>query len=278
MKKIRMVALDMDGTLFDGSGKIPEENKRILREVSEKGVYIVLASGRMTDCMIPTADLLGIDCPIIVYNGAMVRNAALDGRKVIFHKPLPAEYGDKLIDYSLKNHFLLNYYLDDRLYVQYDPSLRKYMDIYAAQTGATFHFVQDIEKFKGNKPTKLILVTDASEPGNFDSRRRNEQYEYFDSVLGGEVTLIKTNPEYIEFMNKEVDKGVGLIKLAEYCKISIEEIIAFGDGDNDAQMLATAGIGIAMANAGEKARRAANIVSKWTNNQAGVAKVLKQYL
>lgn len=274
MSKIRMIALDLDGTLFDDSGKIPEENKIILQEANKKGIIIVLSSGRMTDCVAPTADELGIDCALIVYNGAMVRDVKSENRKIIFHKPLPAKYGDMLIDYTLKNHFHLNYYLDDKLYAQDDPSLRKYADIYANQTGADFHFVSDLRKFKGKEPTKLILITEISEPNNPKPRYRDEQYNYFYQLLGREVTLTKTNPEYLEFMNKDVDKGVGLIKLAEYYKINIEEIIAFGDGDNDAPMLSAAGIGVAMANAGEKSKKAAKIVAQWDNNQAGVAKVL----
>ena len=278
MSRIKMIALDLDGTLFDNEGKIPEENKIILQESHKKGIIVVLSSGRMTDCVAPTADLIGIDCPLIVYNGAMVRNTESEGRKIIFHKPLPVKYGDKMIDYTLKNHFHLNYYLNDVLYAKDDQSLRKYADIYANQTGAVFHFVSDISQFKGKEPTKLILITDSSEPANPRPRYRDEQYDYFYSILGKEVTLTKTNPEYLEFMNRDVDKGVGLIKLAEHYKIDINEIIAFGDGDNDAPMLSAAGIGIAMANAGEKSKKAAKIVAQWDNNQAGVARVLADYL
>ncbi|PIU52130.1 hypothetical protein COS91_00840 [Candidatus Desantisbacteria bacterium CG07_land_8_20_14_0_80_39_15] len=278
MSRIKMIALDLDGTLFDNEGKIPEENKIILQESHKKGIIVVLSSGRMTDCVAPTADLIGIDCPLIVYNGAMVRDTKSEGRKIIFHKPLPVKYGDKMIDYTLKNHFHLNYYLNDVLYAKDDQSLRKYADIYANQTGAVFHFVSDISQFKGKEPTKLILITDSSEPANPRPRYRDEQYDYFYSILGKEVTLTKTNPEYLEFMNRDVDKGVGLIKLAEHYKIDINEIIAFGDGDNDAPMLSAAGIGIAMANAGEKSKKAAKIVAQWDNNQAGVARVLADYL
>ncbi|MBI3991515.1 MAG: HAD hydrolase family protein, partial [Candidatus Omnitrophica bacterium] len=109
---IKMIALDLDGTLFDDSGKIPEKNAEILREASKKGIHIVLSSGRMTDCVSPAADELGIDCPLIVYNGAMVRGRKSEDRKIIFHKPLEPEYGDLLVDYTSKNNFHLNYYLN----------------------------------------------------------------------------------------------------------------------------------------------------------------------
>ena len=278
MSDIRMVALDLDGTLLDDLGKIPEDNKKILQEAYAKGICIVLSSGRMTDCVVPIADELGIDCALIVYNGAMVKGTKSDGRKMIFHKALQAKYGDRLIDYTLKNHFHLNYYSNDVLYAQGDSSLRKYADLYAAQTGATFHFVSDLNQFRGNEPTKLILITDSSEAGNPRPRHRDEQYDYFHSLFDREITLMKTNPEYLEFMNREVNKGVGLMKLAEHYNIDISGIIAFGDADNDVPMLASAGIGVAMANASEKSKQAAKIVAEWDNNQAGVAKVLMQYI
>lgn len=278
MAKIKMIAVDLDGTLFDDTGKIPIENKKALQEAYNRGICIVLSSGRMTDCVIPTADILGIDCSLIVYNGAMVKTKNSEGRKIIFHKPLQIEYCDMLIDYTLKNNFHLNYYLNDVLYAQDNPALRKYADIYAKQTDARFNFVSDLSKFKGNSATKLILITNTSDCQKTDTRDRDGQYNYFYPILGKEVNITKTNPEYLEFMNKEVDKGIGLVELVDYYRIDIREVIAFGDGDNDASLVASVGIGVAMANASEKTKKSAKIVAQWTNNESGVAKILMKYL
>ncbi|HIE44204.1 MAG TPA: HAD-IIB family hydrolase [Candidatus Omnitrophica bacterium] len=79
-------------------------------------------------------------------------------------------------------------------------------------------------------------------------------------------------------LKKGVDKGIGLKKLAEFYEIERESIIAFGDGENDIEMLKAAGIGVALSNAKEKVKRVADQVLPWDNNGAGVAKFLLKYL
>jgi len=276
MEKLKLISLDLDGTLLDDTGRIPEENLRILKGFAQKDVIIVLSSGRMPDCVSPFADIMGIDCPLITYNGAMVKGKKSESRKTIYHNPLPSRYGDIILNYCLQNTFLLNYYLDDTLYALDDASLRKYALIYSGQTGAKYNFVEDFRKFKGYSPTKLILITDVFNEDKF--RMRDYQYEYFFKKLKGEVNLFKTNPEYLEFLNKCVDKGVGLKKLAEFYGIKCENIVAFGDGENDIEMLKRAGVGVALSNAKEKVKESADVVLEWDNNQAGVAKFLKEFL
>lgn len=106
---IRMIALDLDGTLLTSSGEISNLDKFALKKFYEKGGIVVLSSGRMTDCVSVYSKILEIDTPLIVYNGAMVRLTEKEKRKVIYHKPLPLKYSRFIIDYSLKNKFLLNF-------------------------------------------------------------------------------------------------------------------------------------------------------------------------
>jgi len=273
---IKMIALDLDGTFLDDEGNIPPYNIEILKEFYRKGVIIVLSSGRMTDCVAPFADKMGIDCALIVYNGAMVKLGEKEKRKVIYHQPLPAKYGDILIDYCLENRFHLNYYLNDRLYAQKDNLLEKYALLYSRQTGAKFHFLKDIRQLKGNSPTKLILITDSENEDEF--RTRDFQYEFFKKKFGKELNIVRTNPEYLEFLNKEVNKGVALLKISQYYGIPEEKIISFGDGENDIEMLKVSGKGIAPSNAKEKVKEIADVILQWNNNQACVGKYLSRFL
>ncbi|HPP13260.1 MAG TPA: HAD family hydrolase, partial [bacterium] len=270
MAEYRLIALDLDGTLLDDRGNIPEANRQALYQRYQQGIIIALASGRMTDCIVPFAEILGFDCAIIAYNGAMVKARAAEKRQIIFHQPLPAVYADYLVDYCRENHFHLNYYLKDVLYARDEEGLKKYAELYSRQTGAVFHFVPDLAIFRGKQPTKLILITDVRHQNSF--RTRDYQYQFFQQKLSGQVNLFRTNPEYLEFLKVGVDKGLGLLRLASFYGIDREAILSFGDGENDAEMLAAAGTGVALANAGEKAKQAADLVLDWTNNQAAIAR------
>lgn len=270
-----MIVMDLDGTLLNSKGEIPEENKYALKKFSEKGGIVVLASGRMTDCVSIYSEKLEIDTPLIIYNGAMVRLNKKENRKIIYHNPVPLKYSKFIIDYCLKNNFLLNFYYNDTLYAIDKPELKKYAELYSNQTGAKYFFVESFENLIDKKPTKLILITDAK---NSNIRRtRDYQYKYFKKIFGKKLNLVKTNPEYLEFMKRGVNKGIGLKILAKYYGIKKEEIVAFGDGENDIEMLLNAGISIVPKNACEKIKKIANIVSDYTNDQSFIFKFLSGF-
>jgi len=273
----KLIALDLDGTLLSDDGSIHKENIRQLVRFSKNGGIVVLSSGRMTDCIVPFTEVLGIDCPIIAYNGAMARLKKAEERRLIYHSPLSYVYADEIIDYCIENNFFLNFYLDDVLYASDREELRRYADIYSRQTGAVYHFIKDISVMKGKSPTKLILITDVE---NEDKRRtRDFQYEFFKNRFSdGTVKVMKTNPEYLEFINGNTDKGVALRKLSEYYKIPEEQMIAMGDGHNDIDMLECAGISAVPANAKDEVKRVADVVLEWDNNNAAVGNFLKEIL
>ena len=273
-RPIRIIALDLDGTLLDDRGEVSPLDRAALRGFQDRGGLVVLASGRMTAAIRPAGKKMGIDGPIIAYNGAMARDALARGNALLLHRPLPASYGDELIDYGRREGFHLNYYLDDKLYASGDPGLRRYADIYARQTGSIFEFVPDLGVFKGSCPTKIILITDRSVPGRYNPRGRDELFAVWRRRWGEEVSITMTNPNYLEFWHREVDKGTALAAVAAHYGIPREETMAFGDARNDSPMLRWAGLGVAVANAHEEVKAAADYVSPLSNNESAVGEAI----
>ncbi len=266
---VKLIALDLDGTLLDSGKNVPKENRDALRAASERGVIIVLASGRMTDSIAPYADVLGIDVHMMGYNGARVVGTAAEGRPVLFHNPLPSECADEVIDFHEENGVQLNYYLDEMLYSKDDDAMRPLAQLYVDRTKSPIRYVDTLRQFKGAEPTKLILLA--------EFERRNELYNELSPRFDGRAKLIKTDPEYLEVLNRDIDKGVALKGMCDALGIPVAESMACGDGDNDAEMIAAAGIGVAMANASDTSLAAADYVTENDHNAAGVAEAVKKF-
>jgi len=267
----RLIALDLDGTLLDDAGEVSPADAEALRRFAAAGGLVVLASGRMTANVRPCYGRLGLDGPTITYNGALARTSEAEGADIILETALPARYADEIIDYTRRERFHLNYYLDETLYARDDPELRQYADLYSRQTGAVFHFVPDLERFRGSSPTKLIIVTDPTDPSRPDPRRRDELYQVWQTRWGSEVTVMRTNPEYLEFYHRDSSKGRALAAVASRYGVDISLTLAFGDSHNDLALLEAAGCGVAVANAKVEVKAAADWVSPLSNNESAVA-------
>ena len=278
MMDYRIIALDLDGTLLNDAGTVSPEDLQALQAVAARGVTIVFASGRMTESIRLYTKDLHLDGPLISYNGAMLNDSRACGEGILFHMPLSAAHADELIAYTSAERFHLNYYLDETLYAREDPTLRRFSDIYHSRTGSEFCFVPDLGRFKGNSPTKLILITDPSDPEQPDPRHRDELYARWQDKWAGQVDLVRTDPEYLEFMNPGANKGTALAALARHLGVAQEQVIAIGDGRNDTPMIAWAGLGVAVANAKAEVLATAKYISPKTNNESAVAGVIKQFV
>jgi Cof subfamily protein (haloacid dehalogenase superfamily) len=270
MKKIRLIALDVDGTLLNDAKQLPEENRAALAEAAAQGVVIAIASGRMTPTIEPIAELLGIDCVIIAYNGGKVVAPRAAGRTVLHHEPVPSEVSDVFVKFAHEKGYLLNFYHDDRLYAEDGPRRRPFMEIYSSRTGAQYHIDDNFTRFYGVQPTKLILMGDPSEI--------DELCVSFRESLGSKAYITKTDLEYLEVMAPGVDKGSALQVMASYYGFTVDEVLAVGDADNDVGMLRAAGLGVAVQNAGPAAKAGADVVTESSNNDSAVAEAVRRWV
>ncbi len=262
--KFRLVAIDLDGTLVDAQNKIAEEDAQAVREAAAAGIEVVLASGRMHAATAAICTDLGIENPVVAYNGARVTDMRTG--EVIFHQPLEKEHAAEIIESIEERGLHLNLYLDDVLHVREIDAWGK---LYAERTGSVLVASGDLRQFVGTQPTKLLVI---AEP-----ERIKELYQEYAARYGEVMYVTITNPEYLEFMNKEVSKGKGLAKAAEYLGVPREQVLAIGDGFNDKAMLEWAGTAVAMGNAVDEVKAVADVVAP-PLEEHGVAWAIRELL
>lgn len=228
----RLAAIDLDDTLLGRDHLISARNNAAVRTLAARGVVCVIASGRMHEATTKYADALGLNDPIISYNGAMVKCRG----EVWHHLRVPAEPSAEIVRYAEANGHHLNFYLNDRLFVAHRG---EWAEFYVRQTGSPMEEAGSLLQFIGQQPTKMILI-DTPEVTDRLLARFTEQF-------GDALYITKTNPQYLEFMNPAANKGAALAIVTERRGIPREQTIAFGDGLNDLTMIGWAGRGVAMA-------------------------------
>ena len=268
--QIRMIALDLDGTLLRSDNTIGPRTLQALHEAHARGVQVVLNSGRMVAAMESTADLLGLDVYAVGYNGAAASAPRAQGRRRLFERPVPRDVARELVDLAHERRLQLNYYRDELVFSEDRPDLRPFVELYRARTGSPFRFVANLADHLDVPPLKAIFVTDPAE--------RERLAEELAPRFAGRANLTKTDPEYLEFLHPEVHKGAGLRGLCEALKLPLSRVMAVGDADNDAPMVAAAGWGVAMANARESVRQAACVITENDCNHDGVAEAVERWV
>ena len=262
--KYKLFAFDLDGTLLDDKKKLSPANEKALGEMAARGAVIVFATGRLGSSMLhyvpPSLD----DVALLTLNGAEVRMGKQYGSRRVQYAPLSSSAADYLINYTRDRDFVCNYYINGGLYAVRDDTTTPWIEFYFKQTGSRYRFVPSLDRFRGRRPAKVIFV---GAPPVIDKQER-----YFRKLWGDSVYICRTWDYYLEFLDVRANKGTGLAALARAYNIGWPEIVAFGDAPNDVPMLEKAGLGIAMANAPEEVKRLAVRVSRWTNNEDGVAK------
>jgi Cof subfamily protein (haloacid dehalogenase superfamily) len=264
LPNIKLIAIDLDGTLVHNAHDIPERNLAALKMVMDQGVAVAIATGRMHTSARQFVSRLGIgsSTPIISYNGAMVRLP--DATEPLLHVPLPADLAAEIVQYSVEQQFHLNYYLDD---IMYSTHIDHWGWLYYRRTGDLPRPVGDLRRFTGCEPTKLLVE---SYPPETDRLLPLLQARFSEKVY-----VTRSMPEYIEFLNKEASKGAAVKWLAGHLGLQREQVMAMGDMLNDLPMIEWAGIGVAMPRASEAVRAAADFIPE--HEEEGVAEALEKF-
>lgn len=265
MNPCKLLAIDLDDTLLDDNLNISSRTKNTLQRARERGLIVTLATGRMYRSALPFALELGIDVPLITYQGALVKNTATG--EIIRDFPVPVDIAREIIGLVEREYgFHINVYVDDNLYAK---SITEEGRGYAKLARVPLNPVGDLLDFLRVDPTKMVIVAREEELDPLLPRLK--------SLYGDTLHITKSKPNYLEVMHPKADKGQALADLAHIYGISREEIMAFGDAPNDVEMLRYAGTAVVMANAAEEMKTIADYVTL-SNNEDGVADAIKKLL
>ncbi len=245
----RLSAVDLDGTLLGPHKEVSEENAAAVKRLNENGARVIIASGRRHQNSIRFQRQLGLTGPIIACQGGLIR----DGEQgtVIEAHFLPANTAREIVLAGEKYGVDVIFYHLDHLYV--GRKRDRWVDLYESRVGEKTETVPSLDQLEGRHALKIVWYGDPE----ILKRARSEMETRFHE----KADVLATELENLEFMPRGINKSTALEKVAREFGVKREEVLAFGDAENDVHMLSWAGLGVAMRHGNAKAIAAAKMVS-----------------
>lgn len=270
--RYRLIALDVDGTLLDSSGSVPPRVREAVRRVREAGAAVTLATGRRFPPTQALARDLGLDTPLIVHNGALIQEAA-DGA-ILYHRHLDREAARAAVELARRAGcvpFVHNNAFDGQVvFYEDDPSSCRFPGYFSADD-PRFVRLPDVTGRLERDPIRVVAFGDLAAATRLrdalaarpDPRLRIIFWP--DAFPGLSI---------VEVFHPEATKGAALAVLAARLGVPRDAVLAAGDHVNDVEMVAYAGLGVAMGNASSEVKAVARHVAA-TNDEDGLADVLE---
>lgn len=262
---IKLVALDLDGTVVNDQLKISDSVLRLLKHlITKTSVRVVIATGRMFSSALPFARQIGIVEPLVTYQGAMVRDIT-DGHALRFHAPIALPLAQEVMRTLVTDGYHINLYMDDRLWTH--PS-NHHAGYYQKAAGVEPIFTEDLLGSMTQDPTKIMVI---------DDERLDILLAHLSTHFEGRLSFCRSRTNFCEIIDVSASKWNALKALAEEWGIEPHEIMAIGDQGNDLSMIEHAGVGVAMGNAPDYVKEKANFVTR-TIHEDGVAEAIEKFV
>lgn len=258
------MACDLDRTLVAEDFVLRERTRTAVRAAVAAGLHVVVATGRMYRSVRPYLADAGITSPTICYQGAVVADP--ETGEFLRHEPIPLAVAREAIAAVESDGFGLNCYVGDELFVADEtPEARMYADFQHIPLNVAGPLLEWLDE----PPTKLVAI---DEPELLDELERRMK-----AAFDGRLYISKSLPYFLEFASPAVTKGSGLDFVSEHLGFSSARTVAFGDGENDVELLESAGYAVAVENAHERVLAAADLVCPPAEEE-GVAQVIEAFL
>ena len=266
---IRLIATDLDDTLLNEQSALTERTLAALRAAMAVGCGVAITSGRMLEATLPFAEQIGVNAPMLIYNGAMLYDHRTD--EVLYANRVPYEIAlgvTKVVERA-------------GCYMQLYPGKGYYCSEIQEPTRAYARQVH-VDAIPTHMPLSRWLQAHPCDPQKLlaieeTPERADALQAELRAAFPHGASFLKSKPTYIEVMPEGVDKGASLTRLASILGVGADEVMAFGDGQNDVSMLTFAAAGYAMANGCAEARACTQHIAP-PNTEDGVAQVIERCL
>lgn len=265
---MRLLAIDLDDTLLSKSLEITKENYDALEAAHNEGVKIVICTGRpypSTRKIVKRLSFLDASDCYVSFNGALI--SSMDDKE-LFKAYLNKDQIGELVDYSREYNETLQLYTKEELVVEvYDDVVKSYEQL----TGMKAKVVEDLKSL--DYSAKALFNAASDDISQLDLIKASVDQRFSDEIIA-----FYSKHRFLEMLNSTANKGLAVKQVAEMYDIKPSEVIAVGDSYNDLFMLEYAGIGVAVANAREAVKEAANYVTKATHDESAIAEVIEKYI
>ena len=268
MSDIKLLVLDIDGTLTNSKKEISEETQRAIKMIQERGHKVMLASGRPTTGMVRFEKELELEKYggyLLSFNGGKIINCRTG--VIVFQKMFPSVLIPQIYRFAKDNNCGLITYLGDKIISANKPD--KYIELEARINGMEVVEVHDFLDFVDFEVNKLLMT---APPGPA------EKYtEFLSEKYGDRISVYRSEPFFIEWMPKGIDKASSIDRMLSSVGLTRENTICCGDGYNDLTMIEYAGVGVAMANAQPKVKEKADYITA-SNDEDGIVQVIDEFI
>lgn len=264
----KMIVLDLDGTLTNRDKIITPRTKEALIEAEKRGFIVVLASGRPTYGVLPLAKELNLEKNggyVLSFNGGIIYNCRT--HEIVFQKRLPVRSNWKILQIA-KNEAVdvLTY---ENQWIITNNIENPYAKLESNINHLKLKQIDDMMSHVNFAVPKFLMLGEGNYLAGVETRVKD--------VLGDEFSVYRSEPFFLEILPQGIDKAQCLGQLLNILDLNVSQMIACGDGYNDLNMIRYAGLGVAMENAVDPVREAADYIT-FSNNDDGVAHVVEKFL
>lgn len=267
MPHYRLLALDIDGTVVGSDLTIPPGTLQAIQSFQARGGRVTLATGRSFHTTLSFAQALGVDGPLICYQGALIKDQ--HSGEVLLHDPVPPALAAEAVTRLLSNNVYVHAYIDEELYVPWNgPEIALYQTF--SEQKFNVHVIDDLAALVAQQPpTKLLFI---AEPDQVDPHLSGLQTHFSDRLQ-----IVRSHAHFGELTAPGCTKGRALMELARMLGVEQAHVAAAGDQYNDIEMVEWAGLGLAVRSGPPELHAVAQAVIDGPE-QAGLAAAITTYL